>query len=692
ELRKNFAARYTGYFYIFLEGIYTFQLDAGDGVRMILGHDACPGQLCATRYDVENWVMQNMRKNRVEDGSYGNQCDECSKGIYDNCRVTDWGCEPFSLWQLEGDGGLSGTCSDQPSVLQSTRYLTAGLHAMRIEYFQRGGDARLFFRYSGPDTDGQMIVVPPTKLGFPRSQTWIKEVFDVSVDNPSELPPSDDLGDFSKAYPNALLLYRADDPFQNTGPGEGAFSMEVTDLNIPIYVRWQGYFLFVRGGEYIFRLESDDRGRVTFGGRGMEGEKVMVDNPGMQEGSQTAQTRMQVLPGLHPVRVEFFWKPSDTVASIQRPPGIKVTYTGFDTQGYFLSLSRDAGARMTTQEYDCELRRFEWGGGMSVTRDCAGACFVGFESNLGDRICDNGEGTTSSLECSQYNFDNFDCSPTYPQKLETTARPSITCHQSCPSSNFRRKNCATCSSTTSNGQLCIEAYDDYCPSGNQEDCTFLTCCVAKVSGLNYWGEDCLAFGTASNCSGKLNVILSRLQLERLPMDAAAVYDPLAPRPRPTGSMMSECYQSNCNQITEDAAHVEFVLNPFTGFYTDQRICPVQESVDPGFQCYEGPFAAAGITDVLTQCQDSNFQYNFCRNRKSVDGRPFRVCCSFLFLNPQGMAECRFMGAAQGSCQLLLEELERNLSSSAFTRISNAQAGRSRGCGLKRAELLWLDNG
>lgn len=28
----------------------------------------------------------------------------------------------------------------------------------------------------------------------------------------------------------------------------------------------------------------------------------------------------------------------------------------------------------------------------------------------------------------------------------------------------------------------------------------------------------------------------------------------------------------------------------------------QESVDPGFQCYEGPFAAAGITDVLTQCQ------------------------------------------------------------------------------------------
>ena len=49
ELRKNFAARYTGYFYVFREGDYTFNVDAGDGFRMILGHDACPGQSCATR-------------------------------------------------------------------------------------------------------------------------------------------------------------------------------------------------------------------------------------------------------------------------------------------------------------------------------------------------------------------------------------------------------------------------------------------------------------------------------------------------------------------------------------------------------------------------------------------------------------------------------------------------------------------
>lgn len=393
-----------------------------------------------------------------------------------------------------------------------------------------------------------------------------------------------------------------------------------------------------------------------------------MDNDGLQDGSQRKEARISVLPGLHPVRIEFFWRPPEGVSvTVQRPPGIKVTYTGFDTLGYLLSIARDNGGRITTQDYDCEVRRFSWGNGISVNRDCAGNCFVGFETNLGDRVCDNGEAGTSSLECSHYNFDNWDCSPTFPQKLETTPRPSISCHQSCPVGDFRRKNCATCTATTSSGELCIEEYDDFCPSGNKEECTFLTCCVAKISGLNYWGEDCLAFGTATNCTGKLDAILTRLQMEPLALDAAAVYDPLVPRRRPTGTMMSECSTSNCNMITE-----EFILNPFTGYFTDQRVCPVQESTDRGYECFEGPFEQTGVTDVLTQCQDGRFEWNFCKNRKSYDGRPFAVCCSFLFLNPQGQAECRFMGAAQGTCDTLMAELQRNLSVSAFTRISNAQ--------------------
>ncbi|CAE7454343.1 unnamed protein product [Symbiodinium pilosum] len=321
ELRKNFAARYTGFVYVFLRGFYTFEIEADDGFRMILGHDACPGQGCATRYDVQNWAMQQMRQNRVDDGSYGNQCTECSQGVYLNCFVTDWGCEPFSLWQLEGDGGLSGTCSSGSVTRRSKRWLEAGLHPLRIEYFQRGGDAKLLFRYSGPDTEDNMIIVPRQKLGFPRYIGLMKEVFDVSQDDPTMLPPAENLG---VGYPNAKLLYRTDDQFQSTGPGEGAFSDELELLDRPIYIRWQGYFLIANGGEYIFRIRSDDGGRLTMGGRGLGGESLIVANDGLQEGASTQDFRLTMLAGLHPVRIEFFWKPdANPVVSVARPPGIQ---------------------------------------------------------------------------------------------------------------------------------------------------------------------------------------------------------------------------------------------------------------------------------------------------------------------------------------------------------------------------------
>lgn len=71
----------------------------------------------------------------------------------------------------------------------------------------------------------------------------------------------------------------------------------------------------------------------------------------------------------------------------------------------------------------------------------------------------------------------------------------------------------------------------------------------------------------------------------------------------------------------------------------------EESSNQGYECFEGPFAATGVTDVLTQCQawdtkpdflvnserkscyslkDGRFEWNFCKNRKSLDGRPFAV--------------------------------------------------------------------
>ena len=135
---------------------------------------------------------------------------------------------------------------------------------------------------------------------------------------------------------------------------------------------------------------------------------------------------------------------------------------------------------------------------------------------------------------------------------------------------------------------------------------------------------------------------------------------------------------------------EYIVNQFTGFQTDQRVCPVEESPDRGFECFIGPFEADGITDVTAQCQTGRFQWNFCLNRKTTDGRPhtagrvcffrlpllwvicpfgaaedvcacthllrtLKACCSFLYLNARGGIECRLMGVAQGTCDSLLQE-------------------------------------
>ena len=59
--------------------------------------------------------------------------------------------------------------------------------------------------------------------------------------------------------------------------------------------------------------------------------------------------------------------------------------------------------------------------------------------------------------------------------------------------------------------------------------------------------------------------------------------------------------------------------------------------------------------LSTSCGTSTFApYDGRCARKRACGGPPEVCCTFLFLNPQGMAQCRFMGAAQGGCDTLLE--------------------------------------
>lgn len=666
EMLKTFAARYTGYIYIYLQGYYNFELEVDDGGRVIIGHDVCPGLSCANRYNVTNFDFSELRSTNVKgDVAHAKHCEQCSFGIYIDCWVTRFGCEPFSLWQLEADGGSSGNCSfgDRRKKVNSTRYLTAGLHPVRIEYFQRSGTGVLVWRYSGPDTDGQMRPVPFNKLGFPKSSTFRKEVFDVDDLDMSGLPS---LSQHGLPPEGAKLLYTVDDKFQLTGAGEGEFSAELEKTARATYIRWSGFMLIKNGGDYGFGIESDDGGRVTLGGRGYGGEKIVVETIGLQETPTRKEQRGELLPGLHAIRIEYFWKPNPLAVamSLPRPPGIKVDFTGPDTREVDVSISHNNAAIISMHDYQCELRYFHWGDGMASSRDCTGKCFEGFEDVVGDGICDNGLFGTNSLDCFAYNFDNKDCDPEFVQVVGTTVRPIVECQQSCTFGDWKRKDCQQCSKLSDDGLTCLASYDESCGTGRE--CSFLNCCVAKVTGVNYWGEDCIAYGTTTNCTYELEHVLDELQFVQLPMDARAQYDPLKDRPRPEGELLVDCNRDRCNEIT-----TEKKINPFTGLEMQERFCPVEESPLPGLNCYIGPFDVVGVTNVETQCQDQKFEYNFCKGTRSIDGRPFERCCNFLYINAQDAVECRMEGVAQGTCDVFLQELIFNKSASIWTTISNA---------------------
>merc|ERR1719188_2273949 len=113
------------------------------------------------------------------------------------------------------------------------------------------------------------------------------------------------------------------------------------------------------------------------------------------------------------------------------------------------------------------------------------------------------------------------------------------------------------------------------------------------------------------------------------------------------------------------------MNPFTNMLTKEYICPVQESISPGISCYVGPWEVTKVTDPKTECQNGNFDKNFCTDRKSPNGRPFSRCCTFTYINSVGVGECRFAGLTEGSCELYVALLQEQLKASSYTKIESA---------------------
>jgi len=669
ELRASFAARFTGSLWIAEAGVYSFQLEADDGARVIIGNDDCPGTTCGDREAVLNIKLGNLRKTYAKDTTFATECGECASGILGKCHQTTIGCEPFSMWILEGDNGLNGTCKSGPSIYTGYRYFEIGLHPIKVEYFQRGGPAYLLLKYRGGDTNDQLVPIPSRRFLYPVYQGLTMETFWTPSDV-AFLPPTAGLG---TVYGDAQLLKTEislldnDEMEESWTAGMPGKLVKILKLRGggALYVRWTGVVIVEFGGTYEFSLESDDGSRLMLAGRGMDGQVVVVDNGGITANRRLRRGSTTMLPGPTPIRIEYLYSPSAPGAwgdpGIAQPPHMKVTWKGNDTAMKEMPLSFNRAQSLMLYDSSCASTNWEWGQGLSLPRDCSGTCYDGGSDTIGDYVCDRGTTTPLNFFCPTFNFDMMDCLPRE-VSLFTTPRPANPCLESCPAGDFFRKDCARCK--VRKGDMCMETQEPTCvakPGDPPGQCNFAKCCVAKITNLDYWNEDCLAFGTYDDCNTKLDTILKDIRSSPRSLPSRTV----SPKLRElTAEIMIECEGGSCATIT-----VERKRDPFTNRLTDLRVCPVDESNNAGVECFVGPWSAADNTP-LDNCQDDKFKYNFCTNRKTKDGRPFRKCCAFIYLNSRAQPQCAYTGIEEGTCAGYLEQLKISVQSSVYTSINN----------------------
>eukprot|EP00929_Paragymnodinium_shiwhaense_P060503 TRINITY_DN30207_c0_g1_i2.p1 TRINITY_DN30207_c0_g1~~TRINITY_DN30207_c0_g1_i2.p1 ORF type:complete len:1205 (+),score=265.24 TRINITY_DN30207_c0_g1_i2:105-3719(+) len=716
---KNFAVRWSGYIVINIAGDYSFELTADDGARIVMGNSAPP--MRTTWDEVENVAFRTMFSTQAKDDTVAVMCGDCAEGKYGRCWVTPNGCEPFSYWSLELDGGVSGTCQTGERTSIGTRYMPVGVHPICVEYFQRGGPGKITLRWKGPQSKDKWETLPPTAFRYPDHYGFRREVFEVQgVSRLNGLPRFDTHGGLPKnaqfvmSHADGLDAYSGMSGHPWAPKSVGQFAQLVMGFKMPVFVRWTGFFKIETGGDYKFKLESDDGSRMVLGGRGdyRETEVVLLDGKQVQATPKIGATFIE--KGWHPVRFELFYNPidirEDTDGTALNPPGLRVFYSGADTGAVQATdqwvplTDDDAGSRFKAHDPGCPLRNWKWGVGMSVNRDCAGECFEGNERSVGDYICDKGSTSETtkrlSLGCSAWNQDNGDCG-LRPTPVYTTPRPRMQCLASSASGEFKRHSDASCADPGPRG-TCMEYYSavrppppltlgpsqwevgwsNPCepPADDPGYCDYGSCCTAMLQKVEFWNTMCIAFGALkhTNCSYELGVLLKRLNKFEPTVEAlAAKYPPVEgvnKFPLVTGYIMTDCVGDLCNAITD-----EEIKNPWTmmSYKPKRYVCPLAESQAPGIQCYEGPWDITGVKNPFTECQNNEFgvgtgqyKWNFCLNRKTPLGKPFSKCCAYVFVNNRGQVKCQFQGLAYGTCADYIVVKTEDSASDPYTAISN----------------------
>jgi hypothetical protein len=135
-----------------------------------------------------------------------------------------------------------------------------GQHLLRIEMFQKGGQAGMIFQYKGRDTQNRMKTVAGKALNYVAANGFKEEVF-YTGQTYTTMPNLRRNAVMERVVPHVV--------YANTKSNWPGFSR-----NENFACRWTGYLSIGRGGRYSFSLISDDGSRLFISRR------KVVDNDG----------------------------------------------------------------------------------------------------------------------------------------------------------------------------------------------------------------------------------------------------------------------------------------------------------------------------------------------------------------------------------------------------------------------------
>ncbi len=176
--------------------------------------------------------------------------------------------------------------------------LTPGMHDIRLEYFERGGNHTLNLSYSGPGFAKRLVPAAVLYLGEEQEPRSISNAGGLSYtyyEGEWEFLP-----DFDKLKP-LTEGFAAD------------FSMKERKSDDNYAFRYRGYLSVEQQGTYTFYTTSDDGSRLYID------QKLVVDNDG-RHGSRERQGTLSLQPGMHIIEVVFFEHSGNQI--------LEVDYTG----------------------------------------------------------------------------------------------------------------------------------------------------------------------------------------------------------------------------------------------------------------------------------------------------------------------------------------------------------------------------